>query len=491
MGPAEHGMRVRAYDLDRPLSPLVAGVPTLSGTSIMEVRFPWDDSVVARVAQAEPSDVDAALRAAESACAQVAALDRARRAEILSKMSLAVAEQRTSLARTLVAETGKTIRDCHAEVERAWSTLALCADAARGLTGELLPLDAVAGVGDRLAYTLAEPVGVVAGLTAVNFPLLLGTHKLGPAIGAGCPIVVKPPDRAPLVTLALAQIAIDAGWPPAAISVLPGGVAVGVALTTDERVRPISFTGSSRAGHAIARQAGAVELLLELGSNAATVVARDADLNLVTERCVAGGFSANGQSCISVQRVFVHRDRYDELVAALAPRIRGLRTGDPRDARTDVGPVVDDASVRHIAGLIEDARARGGEVVVGGGRTGRVVEPTLVAGLAASMRLNQEEVFGPVVAVGAFDDLDDAIDLVNGSPYGLQAGVFTSSIDTALNLSRHLRVGAVHINDVSNFRPDHMPFGGVKDSGMGKEGPRWAMQRMTHFKTVTMRRSSP
>jgi len=477
-GGYEDGMLVR---------PLLIGGSARSGVGALDVRAPWDDALVARAAVASPADVADAVAAAEAAREDAAALDRAARAAICERMAETLAAQAESLAATLVGETGKTIRDCRAEVARTVSTLRFCADAARRLAGEVLPLDALAGVGDRLALTLAEPIGVVAGLTAVNYPLLIGAHKLGPAIGAGCPIVLKPPDRAPLTTLALAHAAIDAGWPPAAVSVVSGGVEVGVALTTDPRVRLISFTGSSPAGHAIARQSGAVELLLELGSNAATIVAADADLALLVERCAIGGFTANGQSCISVQRLLVARERYDDVLDALAPRVRALRAGDPREEATDVGPVIDDASALRIEQLIDDARAHGAEVLVGGGRDGRLIEPTLIAGLDDRMRLNREEVFGPVVAVGAFDDLDEAVALANASPYGLQAGVFTSSLPTALALVRALRVGGVHVNEVSTFRPDQMPYGGVKDSGMGKEGPLHVMRRMTHFKTVSMR----
>jgi acyl-CoA reductase-like NAD-dependent aldehyde dehydrogenase len=466
--------------------PFLIGGTERQGVTAMDIRAPWDNALVARAAVSTPSDVAEAIGAAEAACPSVAALDRATRAAILERMAQAIAADGIALAETLVGETGKTIRDCRAEVARTVSTLGFCAQAARELAGEVLPLDALPGVGERLALTLAEPIGVVAGLTAVNYPLLIGAHKLGPAIGAGCPVVLKPPDRAPLTTLALARAAIAAGWPAAAASVVPGGVEVGVALTTDPRVRLISFTGSTPAGHAIARQSGTVELLLELGSNAATIVAADADLDLLVERCAIGGFTANGQSCISVQRLLVARERYDDVLAALAPRVRALRVGDPREETTDVGPVVDGASAQRIAELIDDARAHGAELLAGGGRDGRLVEPTLLAGLDDRMRVSREEVFGPVVAVGAFDDLDEAVALANASPYGLQAGVFTNSLPTALALIRRLRVGGVHVNEVSTFRPDQMPYGGVKDSGMGKEGPRYAMHRMTHFKAVSM-----
>ncbi|MBS1881746.1 MAG: aldehyde dehydrogenase family protein [Actinobacteria bacterium] len=457
------------------------------GGEPIAVTSPWDGAEIARVEAAGPARVDAALAAAAEALAGTAAFDRAERAAILARLADGLEGAAAELATLLVLETGKTIRDCRAEVARAVATARACERAALELVGEVLPLDAQAAVGARFAWTLAEPLGVVVGMNAVNYPLLIAVHKLGPAIGAGCPILIKPPDRAPLSTLALARLARAAGWPAAAVAVLPGGPEVGIALTTDERVRLISFTGSSAAGRAIARQAVGAELILELGSNAATIVDRDADLDLFLDRCLVGGFTANGQSCISVQRVFVHRDRYEDVLARLAPRVAALRAGDPMLEENDVGPVVDDRGAAHIAALLDDARSLGGEVLVGGGSDGRLVEPTLVAGLREAMRLNREEAFGPLVAVGAFDRLERAIAAVNASPYGLQAGAFTGSLPNAMRLIAGLEVGGVHINETSTFRPDHMPYGGVKESGTGKEGPRYVMERMTHFKSVSIR----
>ena len=458
-----------------------------AGASTAPVRFPWDHSTSAMVAQAGPADVDAALAAATGALEETAALPRSRRAAILADLANRVEARADDLAALLLSETGKTIREVRLEVARTVSTLRFSAEAATRNVGEILPLDAMPGADGRVGLTVAEPVGVVAAIPAFNFPLLIAAHKLGPAIGAGCPVVIKPPEQTPLAILALATEAVAAGWPAAALSVLPGPAGVAQALTEDDRVALISFTGSSAVGRMVARQAGLKRLMLELGSNAATIVLADANLDLAVDRCAAGGFSAAGQSCISVQRVYVARERHDELLERLAERVCSLRHGDPRLEATDVGPVVDDAAAERIEAVIADATAQGARILVGGGRDGRLVQPTLLDGLTPRMRLQHEEIFGPVVAVAPVDSLDEAIALANDSPYGLSAGVFTDSLQQAWQAVRGLKTGNVHVNEISSWRADHMPYGGVKDSGYGKEGPAYAMAEMTHFKTVSLR----
>jgi acyl-CoA reductase-like NAD-dependent aldehyde dehydrogenase len=467
--------------------PLMIAGRTATGASAAPVLSPWDGATAAIVAQAGPADVEAALAAAHGALAETAALPRARRAAILAELANRVEARSDELADLLLSETGKTIRETRLEVARTVSTLRFAAEAATRIVGEVLPLDAMPGADGRVGLTVAEPVGVVAAIPAYNFPLLIAAHKLGPAIGAGCPVVIKPPEQTPLAILALATEAIAAGWPAAALSVLPGPAEVARALTEDPRVALISFTGSSAVGRLVSRQSGLKRLLLELGSNAATIVLADGNLDLAIERCAAGGYSAAGQSCISVQRVYVARERHAELLERLAARVGSLHAGDPRLETTDVGPVVDDASAERIEAVIADATARGARIVVGGGRDGRLVQPTLLDGLTRDMRLQREEIFGPVVAVAAVDSLDEAINLANDSPYGLSAGVFTDSLQQAWQAVRGLQTGNVHVNEISSWRADHMPYGGVKDSGYGKEGPAYAMAEMTHFKTVSFR----
>lgn len=465
---------------------LVAGRPRVTDATA-PVRFPWDGSTVAEVAQAGPAEIEAALAAAHAARPEAAALSRAERAALLERLADRLEARGDALADLLVHECGKAIRDARAEVARTVSTVRFAAQAARATAGEVLPLDAMAGAEGRVGVTVAEPIGVVAALPAFNFPLLIAAHKLAPAIGAGCPVLLKPPDRTPLAILELAREALAAGWPPTALSVLPGGAEVGQRLTEDDRVALVSFTGSSAVGRLVARQAGLKRTLLELGSNAATIVLGDADVALAAERCAIGGYAAAGQSCISVQRVYVARERHAELLKRLAVGVSALRAGDPRDPGTDVGPLIDDAAARRVEALIDDARQAGARVVVGGARRGAVLEPTLLDGLTPEMRLADEEAFGPVVAVAAVASLAEAVALTNASPYGLAAGVFTDSLADAWEAARTLRVGNVHVNEVSNWRADHMPYGGVKDSGHGKEGPAYAIAEMTHFKTLTLR----
>src|SRR3954468_11780811 len=332
---------------------LVAGARA-AGASPARVRFPWDGAVVAEVAQAGPAEVDAALAAATSALPETAALPRARRAGILAELASRVEARGLELAALLLSETGKTVRDTRLEVQRTVGTLRFCAEAATRTVGEVLPLDAMPGADGRIGLTVAEPVGVVAGIPAFNFPLLIAAHKLGPAIGAGCPIVIKPPDQTPLAILALAEEALAAGWPAAALSVLPGPAEVAQALTEDPRVPLVSFTGSSAVGRHVARQSALKRLMLELGSNAATIVLADGNLDWAVDRCAAGGYGAAGQSCISVQRLYVERERHAELVERLAVRVGGLRAGDPRLETTDVGPVIDDCSAERIEAVVAD-----------------------------------------------------------------------------------------------------------------------------------------
>jgi len=470
--------------------PMIVAGRNVDSEKTLRISSPWDDTPVAVVAEASRIDIDTALNAAEHGLESTACLSRHARAVILHRLAQAVEARSDEFARTLVLEVGKPVRDARAEVTRTISTLEFAAEASRAHVGDMVPLDAMAEAEDRLGYTIPTPIGTVAAIPAVNFPLLIAAHKLAPALGAGCPVIVKPPDRAPLAILELCRLAIESGWPRSAISVLPGGPEVGQALVRDERVRLVSFTGSTAVGKAIAGLAGLKRLIMELGSNAATIVAEDADLDLVIERCTAGGFNVAGQSCISVQRVYVHESRYRELLDRLAPAVSSLVAGDPMNEETDVGPLIDDRAADRVETVIEDAINLGGELLIGGTRSGRAVDATVIAGLAPMMRLHREEVFGPVVGVAPYRELDEAIRLANDTPYGLQAGVFTNSLDKAALLARRLNVGGVNINDVSNWRADHMPYGGIKDSGLGKEGPVWAMREMTVMKMVTVRSTS-
>lgn len=467
---------------------VINGVPVL--TSDVRVLPSRDDhGPVRRVAFADTALAAQAARVASRARDLCASSTRADRSQVLRRMADALDRDGEGFAVSLVREVGKTVRDARGEVARCVSTLRAAADAVGTLIGTEVPVDSVDVGRNRVAYTMWQPIGVVLAICGFNFPLLLAVHKLSAAIGAGCPILIKPSERTPFTTLALGGIAVDSGWPAAAVSVINGGPDVGSSLTADPHVALISFTGSSLVGARIAAAAGAnlKRVVLELGSNAATIVAQDADLDLAATRCAVGGMSTTGQSCISVQRIIVHRDVEAAFRDRLTERLRQLRSGDPADEQTDVGRLVADQETSRVRSLIDDAVGSGGVLVTGPG-DGPHLEPTLVADVPETARMAQEEVFGPVVATFSYSDDAEAVRLANSTAYGLMAGVFTSSLDRALYFADHIEAGGVHINDSSNFRPDNIPYGGVKASGVGKEGPSWAMREFSNEKIVTMRR---
>lgn len=464
---------------------VVAGAPRSVGRCT-KIASPADDRDIFRCVVADPGVVAEAAAAADAARARCAELDRAGRAQILETMATAIDRDRDVLARVLTREVGKALRDSIGEVDRAVATLRAAAHAAAGLTGREIPVDAVPSGRGRSAHTVWEPVGVVAAICGFNFPLLLAVHKLSAAIGAGCPVLLKPSDRTPLATVALAGYAVAAGWPAEAISVLNGDAAVGKALVEHPAVRLVSFTGSTTVGAAIAATAGAQlkRTVLELGSNAATIVAADADIDLAARRCAHGAMTSSGQSCISVQRVFADRSIAAELAEAMACHAASLLVGDPYDPATELGHMISPQAADRLGAMIEDAVAGGADLLTGGVRD-RTVLPTVLYAPAADAQISRHEAFGPVVAVYPFDSLDEAVAAANGLEFGLMAGVFTSSIDTATRVAAALETGGVHINECSNFRADNMPYGGVKGSGYGKEGPASAIREMSVEKVVT------
>lgn len=463
---------------------LVAG-EWRTGESSVEIPSPWSDVEIVTVGLAGPRDVEDALTAAESSRVQLAETSRWDRANALEQLAGLVTDHSEDLALLLVEEVGKTLRDARGEVGRTISTLRFAADAARNLVGDILPLDAMKEARGKFGYTVTEPIGTVIGIPAANFPLLIAAHKIAPAVGAGCPIILKAPDLTPRVVLRLAELLLEAGWPAVGISVLTGGPSIGEALIRDDRPRLVSFTGSSPIGKLIASQAGFKRLLLELGSNAATIVSESADVNLAASRIVAGAFAAAGQSCISVQRVYVHHARRQELEDLIVEKTSQIRLGTTEDRDADLGPLLTESAAKRVEDMVKDAVDQGAQLLTGGRRTGRFFEATVVSGLTRSMDLHREEVFGPVVALAEFSTFEEALDLANDSKYGLQAGVFTDSSSEAHLAARRLEVGGVHINEISMWRADHMPYGGVKDSGFGKEGPAWAMREMTVNKVVS------
>lgn len=453
------------------------------------VCFPFDGSVIAQAPVADERLARAALESALAVEEDVAALPSRTRHDLLMKAHGVISENRADLEEALILETGKPRRDCRVEVDRALLTLMLSAQEAMRIHGETVPVDLLPSGDGLVAFYERVPVGVVVGIAGFNYPFLLAMHKIAPAVAAGCPVICKPAPQTPLATLWLGHVLREAaaavGAPPAMVQVITGGVDVGETLTTDPRVGAVSFTGSASVGHRISRAAAPRKVLLELGSNAAVVVAADADLDAAAAAVATGGFYASGQACISVQRVIVEEAVYEDFLKRVAARAGEIVAGDPRDESTQVSTLINAAATERITDWVTDALAGGAETLVGGIQGG--LRPTVLRDVGVDETIWNEEIFGPVVAARAVPDLDAAFDLVNRSRYGLHASVFTSSLATAFAAVRRLKVGGVIVNEIPGFRSDSMPYGGVKDSGIGREGPRYAIEELTVTKMAVIR----
>lgn len=452
----------------------------------LDVINPYDNSVVATVHEASEQDVRAAIERAAAAESVMAGLTAHRRAAILSKAAEIIDGEAIRMARTMAQESGKPLKYARGEVSRAVETFSFAADAARSLHGETIPLDAAKGGAGKIGYTMRVPVGVIGAITPFNFPLNLVAHKVAPAIAAGCPIVLKPNPATPLTALHLEDILREAGLPEGGFEIVVGGGDVGNWLVTDPRVKMISFTGSVPIAREISKVAGIRRVTLELGGNAATVVDASANLDQAVKQSITGGFAYSGQVCISVQRIYVHASRYDEFRAKYVEAANKLVMGNPLDEKTDLGPLLNDGACQRIDSWVAEAVSGGAAVIAGGKRDGRMYEATVIENATPEMKVVHEEVFGPVVVLAPFDDFEAALDAVNDSPFGLQAGVYTQDLAHALRATQKLNVGGVMINDVPTFRVDNMPYGGMKDSGVGREGPRFAIEEMTNLKMVVI-----
>lgn len=451
----------------------------------VEVRNPYGGAVIAEVPRCGPDEVDRACQAAAAALARRDFPQHAR-ARVLERAADLVRAQVEDLARTICREAGKPIRTARVEATRCADTLTFSAVEARGLGGEVVPFEASESGAGKLGFALREPIGVVAAITPFNFPLNLVAHKLGPAIAAGCPVVLKPAPQTPLSALALVELLVEAGLPPDWVSVVTDdGTSAGEPLVAHPVPRMISFTGSVRVGWAIAAAAPRKKVALELGSNSPVIVAADADIAAVAAKLRVAGFSHAGQSCISVQRIVVHEDVHDRLLAELRTQLAGVVVGDPADDDTEVGPLIRPEENDRVLAWIEAAVADGAEVVCGGRVQDGILLPTVVDRVPRHSDLHRREVFGPVVAVLPYRDLDEAIEIANDTDLGLHAGIFTNDLPTALRAVRELRFGGVIVNDVPTFRADQQPYGGVRDAGNTREGPASAVREMTELKVVS------
>jgi acyl-CoA reductase-like NAD-dependent aldehyde dehydrogenase len=448
----------------------------------IDVRSPYSGDVVGRVAKAGAQQACQALDAAAKAMEEP--LPAHKRAEILVKVAGALGRRQDEVARLISDEAGKPMKAARVEAQRAMSTYTFAAVEARKLAGEMIPMDAAQAGEGKLGFTLRRPIGVVGAISPFNFPLNLVAHKLAPALAAGCAVVLKPASATPLSALLLAELEEEAGVPPGWVNVVVGPASeLGDVLVEDERVKLITFTGSSGVGWDLRARAAKKRVNLELGNATPVIVAADADVSLAATKVAQNAFSFAGQSCISVQRVYVERSAYDEFVATLIPLVEALKVGDPAEEDTDVGPVIDDGARERI---LEWVRATSGEVLTGGDTEGDVIRPTVIANPSPDDKVSCEEVFGPVCTVTAVDSLDEAIELANGTRYGLQAGIFTTTLDNALRAAQALDFGGVVVNEAPTFRSDQMPYGGVKDSGNTREGPRYAVREMTEEHLVVV-----
>ncbi len=440
--------------------------------------------VAAYVSVAGETEVTAAVDAAEAAY-KTRKLEPYQRYEILLTASLLLREKRDEMAKLLCAEVGKPYKEAFAEVGRAAQTLMLSAEEAKRLQGDMVPLAGAPGCGNRLAFTLRVPVGIVCAITPFNFPLNLACHKIGPALAAGNAVVYKPATATPLTAVKLCEVFAEAGLPDGYLNLLTGpGGRLGELLVREARIGCYSFTGSPAVGKQLLKDVGMRKVALELGSNSANIVHHDAILQTAAETCVRQAFANAGQVCISCQRVYVHRSVYEDFCAKATAYAKTLKLGDPLDPNTDIGPMISEAEAARAHAWVEEAAQQGARVLVGGKRNGAWFEPTILTQVTPAMKVSCQEVFAPIFSIVPYDEIGEAIALVNNSMYGLQAGVFTNSVDVAYRCAREIEVGGVIINDGATFRTDNMPYGGIKDSGIGKEGPEYAIKEMTEEKLV-------
>ncbi|WP_406639915.1 aldehyde dehydrogenase family protein [Amycolatopsis sp. WGS_07] len=466
---------------------LPIGPGWVSTVDSADVVFPYDGSVIGRAPVGTAELASRAIDEAVAVAREVASLPSRTRRTLLNEVASAIRERRAEFEQLLVQETGKPLVDCQVEVARTIVTWEAAAEEVSRLHGETVPLDLLPSGDGLVGFWKRKPIGVVVGIAGFNYPLLLASHKIAPAIAAGCPVVVKPAPQTPLATLWLVHLVRSHTDLPAMVQLVTGDAAVGSALVTDRRIGAVSFTGSAAVGHQIARDAAPTKTLLELGSNAALVVAEDADLDAAADAVLRGGFYASGQACISVQRVLAVSSVASEFTDKVLARLGEVTVGDPRSPATRVSALIDERSTARVAEWVDKAIAAGARLLAGGSVRDGVLEPTVLADVPDGVECWDEEIFGPVVCLRTVSDVDEAFAAVNASRYGLHASVYSSSLKTAFRALDELAVGGVVVNEVPGFRSDTMPYGGVKDSGIGREGPRFAVEELTVTRMAVLR----
>jgi len=467
---------------------LFIGGRWVGGGPEMEVRNKYTGEVLATLPTARREDVDAAIAAAEEASPVMAGMPAHRRGEILARAAAMIREQREEIARLIAMEAGKALKYARVEVDRAVSTFTIAAEEAKRIHGETVPLDAVPAGEGYFGFYVRKPVGVVVAITPFNFPLNLVAHKVAPAIAAGNAVVLKPASATPLTSVRLCQILEACGLPAGGINLVvgPGGT-VGDWLITDPRVGKVTFTGSTDVGQYIVSRAGIKKVTLELGNTSPVIVAPDADLDFVAKRCAVGAYYNSGQVCLSVQRIYSDRKIFEPFLEHFTKATEEMVVGDPLDERVDVGPMIDVREAERIEGWVKEAAEGGAEVVTGGRREGPVYWPTVLIKVKPEMKVVAKEAFAPVASVIEVDRFEEALEQANATTYGLQAAVFTRDLDRVFQAIRKLNFGGVIINDAPTFRADHMPYGGVRQSGIGREGVRYAIEEMTNIQMVAIR----
>jgi len=468
------------------LYPLLIGGTWEQSNEVMDVINPYSNQSIARVCRALPEHAERALHAAHKARPVMASLPSHQKAEILHKVAETILAKREELAKTITLENGKPIQESRGEVDRAALSFRIASEEASRIGGEFISLDRNKVSEGRWGITRRFPCGPVFGITPFNFPLNLVVHKIAPAIAAGNPILLKPASKTPLSALMLGEIILDSGIPKGCLSVLPCGSKIAEKIITDERIKVLSFTGGASVGWQLKKLANEKRVLLELGGNAGVVIDRECDLEYAIARCVTGSFSYAGQVCISVQRVYVHRDIFDDFVEKFTQKVRGLKMGDPLDESNHLGPMIDEENLARVELWVNEARAAGAKIIAGGKRENNFYEPTVILDTTPQMKVSCMEVFAPVVTITKIDDFKDGLDAVNESVYGLQAGVFTNNLKNAFLAFEVLEVGGVIVNDVPAYRVDHMPYGGVKMSGFGREGLKYAIEEMTEIRLMAL-----
>jgi acyl-CoA reductase-like NAD-dependent aldehyde dehydrogenase len=467
-------------------APFLVGGEKRTSDNINEVRFPYNDAVIGRVCQASEVDIEDAIQAAVMGFEKTRRMPSHERSAILYNLLDQMDRRADDLVEAMVLEGGKTRGVAKGEFGRAKETIRVSAEEAKRIGGEIIPIDWTKAGEQRMGFVRHLPLGPVVGIAPFNYPLNLACHKLGPAVAAGNSFILKPASATPLSALLLGDALLEAGYPPEALSVLPCRGSQAERLVTDSRVAFMSFTGSSDVGWHLKSVAGRKRVGLELGGNAAAIVHEDANIDYAVGRIVLGGFTNAGQNCISVQRVLLHRPIYEETLVKIIEGVAALNVGDPRDEDTDVGPMIDEQAAEKSHAWVMDAVDAGARIALGGKREGTMFHPTVLTDTSPEMRVDCEEIFGPVITVSAYDDFDEAIQRANATDFGLQSGVFTQNVNRVMKVFESVEVGGLQVNDVSTFRVDQMPYGGVKGSGIGREGPRYAIEEMTEMKLMVL-----